>query len=200
MPMNTHYSPCMLPHRLLTFAQQASKILVGECKLDVPMTTDGHRPVLVYSGMSGIGMATGLAMHLHVNHPDFEFAQLYIRKPGESSHGLRIEMSANHVDEMASGSSAYRHFLNETCYPVLIDDCISSGATFGRIHQALERSSLNWSNSRWRALLEDGLYTRFNFRMNESLGTMFVEHEYNEAGEAKGSYSYDELFPTNVEE
>lgn len=193
--MNTHYSPSMDQVKLLTFAQQASKILHGEGKLDVPLIAEDRRPVFVYTGMSGIGMVTGLAMYLHVNHPDFKFAQLYVRKPGEKSHGLNIEMSANHAPAVPSGSVAYRHFLNKTCYPILIDDCISSGMTFGRIFQALRNSCIEWPITSWRALLEDGYSYRFNFNTKSGTDLVWIDNDFDQSQAHHGYQSYSDLLP-----
>lgn len=85
-------------------------------------------PILIYSGMSGIALATGLAMELHRTYPNFNFAMGYIRKPDEKSHGHILEYS---LPRTYYDGNEYIHIPQENLKftPVFVDDMVSSGVT-----------------------------------------------------------------------
>lgn len=80
-------------------------------------------PILVYTGLSGIGSATALSLALHKRSKgEFKFGMIYVRKPNEKSHGSQIERN---LDDL-SGIRKLTHKL------VFVDDFISSGTSYAR--------------------------------------------------------------------
>lgn len=77
-------------------------------------------PVFVYTGMSGIGSATGLMLAIHAEDPDFQFGMVYVRKPEEKSHGSRIEHQMDNHD----GEMRKRFYF--------VDDFTCTGTSFAR--------------------------------------------------------------------
>lgn len=75
-------------------------------------------PVIVYSGMSGIGGATALSLAFNQIDPNFKFGMMYVRKDGEGSHGSYIEMQCDENREC----KGYNY--------IFVDDFICTGATF----------------------------------------------------------------------
>lgn len=112
--MGTHYSTHQDKKALLSRAQSLSTKLAKKLE-----EHDG--PVyLVYSGMSGISLATAIMLG-----SSFPFEMAYVRKPEEESHGLQVEYS----DRPARGA--------QDIVGVFVDDFISSGATLRRCRKAV---------------------------------------------------------------
>lgn len=109
--MSTHYSCAMEPAELARFADEASDNLLQLFDED---GVDLERVVLVYRGMSGIALATAIALELY-SKKGAEVMMLFARKEHDNSHGSRIE----HTSKALSKLNKY----------VFVDDFISSGAT-----------------------------------------------------------------------
>lgn len=100
----SHYSIGQKPHELFKWSKQMAKD-IKEANLDYP--------VLVYRGMSGTSLATGLSLALY--EIEVDHGMLYIRKPEEQSHGCSIE-SDSFVSSLKGNL-------------IFVDDFISSGDT-----------------------------------------------------------------------
>jgi orotate phosphoribosyltransferase len=108
---SSHYSNNMTPKKLAESGKAGGKAI---------MAWAAHReitPVLVYTGMSGIGVATAISLWLNRYHPDFKFYMIYVRKENEQCHGRPTE----------------NNFPLDATVPnmigVFVDDCISGGTT-----------------------------------------------------------------------
>ena len=116
--MASHYSNVQQPALLQAKADLWAKWLMRECKARGKGQTVA--PILVYTGLSGIGSATALSMRLaSLSGNRFKFGMIYVRKPNERSHGSKIETQLDEIGDM----------------PVklfFVDDFISAGYTFTR--------------------------------------------------------------------
>jgi len=135
--MGSHYSNVQNPETVGPCAEAWAKHLIKKLK---PKTGEQKKyPVLVYTGMSGIGAATVLMMKLHGLDPDFKFGMMYVRKDHEDSHGTMIE----HNTESGDGL--------KTVY-VFVDDFICGGGTYARamtaVYKQFHRGLVNKFKSR----------------------------------------------------
>lgn len=105
--MGTHYSFAQ-DKTLLSWAEKTFKKLMAHCK------KNKIKPVLAYSGMSGISSAT--AIYLVALQNKQSIGMMYIRKDDELCHGRDIE--TNKVYTNGNQSQVF-----------FVDDFISSGAT-----------------------------------------------------------------------
>lgn len=113
---STHYNDGLSQHmtRLSEVAMKRAKELVSDFN-PKKGKYKGFSPLIAYSGMSGISMATAVAMMLRLKHPKFKFGMVYVRKDDEKSHGRPVEFVIS--DDVA------QYML------VFADDFISSGTT-----------------------------------------------------------------------
>lgn len=83
---STHYNGCTTGAGLYEFASKAAPALIQYC--------DEHDvvPILFYQGMSGTATASALVYEL-IRLGKVP-AQVYVRKPGEDSHGNPVEIYA----------------------------------------------------------------------------------------------------------
>lgn len=125
MPCTTHYSPAMRPSDLSRGVVELAGQLV-----DLGVSTDTY-PVLVYSGMSGVAIATALSIELYKSHPEFKFYMAYVRKDTEISHGRSIEYS---YDVRYGGPGTY----SSEARGVFVDDLIDSGKTLRYVSQRVK--------------------------------------------------------------
>lgn len=109
---SSHYSLALNPRAIRAWAKREAVFLEKAINKNFP----GCRPVLVYSGMSGISHASCLAYALL--NLGIECKQIYVRKKNEESHGNRIETSnfnRNHkyvlvfVDDFIGGGITLNH-------------------------------------------------------------------------------------------
>lgn len=113
--MSTHYSRTFLP-TFTTHCYNAAR----QIRDTFEHYGKGY-PVLCYTGFSGIAAATMITAYL--SDMGVRVEQVYVRKPGEKSHGGKIEFSNRNL-----GSHAV---------PVFVDDFVDSGKTHERVRQAL---------------------------------------------------------------
>lgn len=105
----SHYSHAQEMKDLRPAARKAARVIYKEFK-------DTSRcPALCYSGMSGVAMATAVAMYLDMLFPGFKFNMYYVRKDKERSHGTHIEYECEVYGENNIG--------------IFVDDFIDSGST-----------------------------------------------------------------------
>lgn len=112
--MTTHYSNAQNTKDLNVWAESSAHTLIRNCN-----KKDFH-PVLCYSGMSGVALATALSLALQRLDPYFKFDMMYVRKPNEDSHGGNIEVTVG----LFSGNQ------HKKAVGVFIDDFIEEGKTF----------------------------------------------------------------------
>lgn len=121
MSFSTHYSRAQRAKDLTTWAANAAASLARQFAV-----VDGT-PVLCYSGMSGVALATALEIELYNNHPSFKFDMAYVRKVGERSHGQGVEHNIRGIFR------AGEHI------GVFVDDMIDSGDTLRHVNGSLKK-------------------------------------------------------------
>jgi hypothetical protein len=115
----SHYCKfTMNAQKLAEFSDWAAMVIKRNCGAR-------YYPCLLYSGMSGISLATGISLSMHNNY-GITPAMIYVRKTREKSHGYREE-------SMFSSTNAKQHIA------YFVDDFISSGKTFKRCLKSLDR-------------------------------------------------------------
>jgi hypothetical protein len=114
--MGTHYSNVQNAMILQKRSTEWAKHLIEL------QSEEGFYPVLVYTGMSGVGYATGLFLELYRQAPDLNVGMCYVRKEDEDSHGGNIEFNL-HRDENG------RHLKNRKY--IFVDDFICTGESYG---------------------------------------------------------------------
>lgn len=138
--MGTHYSNVQDPRILSVRASTWAHSLLQRLKRRRLF------PVLVYSGMSGIGGATALSLEFNRIDPEFKFGMMYVRKDGESSHGSFVEIQTDLNREAKN-----------YCY-IFVDDFVCTGATFAwcmtRIFMNYEAHKLDRFNAKKVVLVE----------------------------------------------
>lgn len=117
---NTHYGASMSPDQMHDWAKNAAKQIRILQESD-PFCRD-KRPAFFYSGMSGVAAATALSVMLS-SADELNPGMVYVRKPGEKSHGEPVEMRG-----FAGCDDVRRDFFFVFC-----DDFISTGDTFVRV-------------------------------------------------------------------
>ena len=129
----THgYSYCLRPDLLQVWAQEASDFIIRCCIFT------SMKPLLFYTGMSGVGHATALSMCLY-NKIGANFGMLYIRK----EHEKTSNRWANNIEESV-------HAINgASVLPVFVDDLVSSGhtrrAALERLHDFMKRENTKFN-------------------------------------------------------
>jgi orotate phosphoribosyltransferase len=123
MPYCQHYSRAQDPDELLEIARVlAYKLFLF--KEQISSSVGGEAEIcLVYSGMSGVSIATAVMLELRRTHR-YAPHMAYVRKKNEQSHGSPVEFT-----HMARTADAF----------IFIDDFISSGATCNYCSCMLER-------------------------------------------------------------
>lgn len=105
----SHYSCAQKLNKLKRFAEYSAAEIARNIK-----GKDNYRYALVYSGMSGIALATAVSLELLTVYNVY-IGMIYVRKQNESSHGDNIETSID-LD-------------TENLRLIFIDDFIESGET-----------------------------------------------------------------------
>jgi orotate phosphoribosyltransferase len=137
--MSTHYSFGLEPTKLAKWAKDMAKSLTQKRK-------PGQSYVLCYSGMSGISLATALA--LEYAKKDKTLGMMYVRKKGEKSHGCTVE-------------SEMRDTKKNVMF-VFVDDFVSTGETRNyTINQARKELKEKWS--------EKNLLTQYGTALQKSM-------------------------------
>lgn len=113
--MSSHYSQAFTPN-FSTKCRYAAKELARQFE----GLGKGY-PVLCYTGFSGVTAATMLAMYL--SELGLRVEQIYVRKPGEKSHGSHVEFSNRNLGQHA--------------VPVFVDDFVDTGGTHNMVKNAL---------------------------------------------------------------
>lgn len=116
--IGTHYSLGQAPAAMWNAAS-----VLGE-KIRTASHETGEIPVLCYTGMSGIATASAISLWLMVNHPEFLFYMIYVRKEEEQSHGSRIEHNFPYIDD-----SNHVQFAGYKFCLAFVDDLVCSGKT-----------------------------------------------------------------------
>lgn len=118
--MTTHYSLALSPKELTRWADKASHQLHSLYKANRNSTK--AQLVLCYTGLSGIGHGTALALTLTKHYPKTKINCLYVRKGSERSHGGDIECFSR---------------FDVQDYFVFVDDFIDAGNTVKRVTRKL---------------------------------------------------------------
>jgi orotate phosphoribosyltransferase len=112
----------MNAERLNAFSDWAAMVVKRNCG-------SKYHPCLIYSGMSGTSLATGVSCALSRNYNIIP-SMIYVRKSGEKSHGCNEETLFPYIS-----SSAYKKKRNV----YFIDDFIDSGKSFKRCMKSLKK-------------------------------------------------------------
>ena len=116
----SHYSMGQKSHQLLKWAEKSSLTFFDH---------EISKPVLVYTGMSGISAATALSLQLHVI--GIKHGMCYIRKKNEKSHGNTIEWEL------------LTDWEKDDVTPIFVDDFIDQGKTLGYVVKKFGRQ-IDW--------------------------------------------------------
>lgn len=117
----------------------------------------GLIPLLLYSGMSGIALATAISIALWRDHK-MEPMMMYVRKPDEDSHGSRVESSKGLFTQIKWNEEEHKHTKKDVRrLVVFVDDFICSGRTTKRCEVALAEHSANTHRIEWYALVNNSL-------------------------------------------
>lgn len=113
----SHYSKALKPNDLYEVAQNRAKEIVA--------TVTEKDPILVFTGFSGIALATAVSIEL--SKLNFEFHMLMVRKEGESNHchGESIQSSISRI--------------HKDCCFIFVDDFIDSGKTLSRMDTVVSK-------------------------------------------------------------
>jgi orotate phosphoribosyltransferase-like protein len=85
----------------------------------------GRDPILIYSGMSGVALATLVSAQLYTNY-EIKTSMYYVRKENEETHGNKIEYVKQ--NQMSIGSPEYMR-LSSLPQIYFIDDFVESETT-----------------------------------------------------------------------
>jgi adenine/guanine phosphoribosyltransferase-like PRPP-binding protein len=115
--LSSHYGYSLAPGLLQAAAEARAANIVSY--------VTQPNPVLIFTGFSGIALATAISIELHKR--DFKFEMLMVRKPGEAEqcHGRSIQSSISRV--------------HKDCYFIFVDDFIDSGKTLARLDKVVEK-------------------------------------------------------------
>lgn len=113
-----HYSYALNPYALT----EAAEWIIDNLRSQF----NGYHYILGYTGMSGISIATTVAIQM--SHQGLDFSMFYVRKRGELSHGCRTEFNVRISDVIHNADVKYVF--------VFVDDFIASGATRDRVYEA----------------------------------------------------------------
>lgn len=122
----THYAANMRPRILFKWAERAADVVTDYYGEFGPLV--GVFPVFVYRGSSGIAAATALSQALVRLYDNFQFGMVMVRKEGEQSHGMQMEVYNRKMMEDAKIPSF-----------VFVDDFIASGSTFHACIEPIEQ-------------------------------------------------------------
>lgn len=111
---NTHYSLAFEPAKLAKWAEREAERLAN-----LFVNTTG-KPVLVYTGLSGVSTATALMLAL--DKYEVKYGMAYVRKTGENSHGAPVETA---------------NFTGGNYYMVFVDDFVCGGDTTRRCYKKM---------------------------------------------------------------
>lgn len=125
MADRTHYGPGLSPGAGRLAAEAMANLLVP--------ALGGRYPVLIFRGMSGTALATRLSDRLAEMGVDH--GMVYVRKPEEESHGVRLEYDYDR-DKAANHGQV-----------VFVDDFIGVGTTRRKTAEAA--SAILRCNSVW---------------------------------------------------
>lgn len=127
---SSHYGNSMHIKFMREWGTYAAKTLVNEF-FRKKGELYGKRPVLVHTGMSGICTVNAITAQLAPTYAD-RVITMYIRKEGESSHGIPIEWgcsrSVDSIDELTF---------------ILCDDFVAMGGTFTRMISTIRRKFMH---------------------------------------------------------
>lgn len=88
-------------------------------------------PVLCYTGFSGAGIGTAVALVLARKRNPLHFNQVYVRKPDETSHHAHLPAEHNFTPlDGVSGQYPERVSPSRRYFGVFLDDMIASGKTY----------------------------------------------------------------------
>ena len=123
---STHYSYALSPKHMKKWAKEEAKWIVNTLNRRARKPF----PVLVFSGMSGTNHAAYLASAL--SDLKLDFGQMYVRKPGERSHGNSVAEVTDNLFDYETTSKRQR-----TYTIIFVDDFISEGNTLKRCVQVV---------------------------------------------------------------
>ena len=121
---SSHYSYALTPDMLGSWASRKADAFYKYHERRKEEIKYG-RPVLCYTGLSGIALATALSLELVRKYPRFKFDMVNVRKPGDKNHGHAIECTNASLDD---GD-----------YLVFVDDFIDEGKTLRRMKRVLSK-------------------------------------------------------------
>lgn len=121
----SHYSLAFRPAILNKWADAAATQVIAQSWTKLP--------VFIYSGMSGIVTATAVSLAIARLSSSFPYAMMYVRKPGEESHGNKIEYE--HINSQQHYTSPF------DTTPVFVDDFIATGDTLLRCLAAYQQDA-----------------------------------------------------------
>lgn len=126
-----HYSCAQRPSELSAWAKKAADLMVDlfpnlrsereKQPYNNAFMARRFDPVLIYRGMSGAASATALSLELYSRY-GVVVQMAYVRKPGENSHGERVETDVNY-EQRKNGCDEV------LLSPVFVDDFVATGNT-----------------------------------------------------------------------
>ena len=134
----THYSSAQDTKTLINKAIVFAEKLKGLIDENSDLT-----PYLVYTGMSGIALATAVSMQYTMKYGE-QLRMIYVRKENEVTHGDPLEVNFNKIIETEKEPLL-----------IFVDDFIHSGRTINNMLKALKRKNFN-TNCKHETLMLDG--------------------------------------------
>lgn len=122
----SHYSCAQKLYRLKRFAEYSAAKIARNIKGE-----DDYQYALVYSGMSGIALATAVSLELLTAY-NVLIDMIYVRKQGETSHGDSIETSID--------------LETKNLRLIFIDDFIESGKTLAYVLDRVNHWRVFWGH------------------------------------------------------
>lgn len=166
MVNTTHYGHAMVMPDLTEYAYRVAYVLAGMTTTGIYeqqlITVPNKKPLLVYSGSSGIASATAINMAYYMLTGE-QLHMLYVRKYNEKSNSMNedgVELSGLGVEGKEPIHSLYS--IKDNVYPLFVDDFICSGTTLDRVHSHLAECGITWRDEEWCAAVggngSDGIY------------------------------------------
>ena len=131
----THYSSAQDTKTLISKA-----IVFAEKLKDIIDKNSDLTPYIVYTGMSGIALATALSMQYTMRYGE-QLNMIYVRKPNEVTHGEILEINGS----LSTGNNNLLIF---------VDDFIASGQTINRMLDTLKKEYFD-TNCKHETLMLD---------------------------------------------
>lgn len=127
--LGTHYSYGQSPTALMQVAALMAKDIANDA------AARQSTPVLAYMGMSGISIATAIALYFTSVYPDLVFYMIYVRKESEQDdcHGQRVEF--NFTQDSCPDADHCNAFI------AFVDDLVCTGGTREAVKEGIMKQA-----------------------------------------------------------